>query len=96
MFVKIHYNQGRAILAICDDDLIGKKIEDGKLQLDLTSDFYMGKKTKHDEIKKIIEKAYYVNFVGKESVGFGVKLGILEKNKIHFIKKIPHANVILF
>ena len=42
MIVKIHNNEGRLILAICDKDILGKKFVEEKKQLDLSSGFYKG------------------------------------------------------
>lgn len=43
MIVKMHKTQdNRIVLAVCDNDLLDKKFEEGKMQLDLTSYFYKG------------------------------------------------------
>jgi len=45
MIVKSHSTgDGRKVIAICDDSLLGKKFEEGDKQLDLTSEFYQGQK----------------------------------------------------
>ena len=39
MLVKIHKSY-RNVVAVCDSDLIGKKFEEDKFQLDLKESFY--------------------------------------------------------
>jgi len=96
MIVKVHKTQdGRKIVAICDNDLIGKKFEEKNLQLDLSADFYKGEEKSEEEIIELIKGSYMVNIVGKKSINLAVKLGIMDKKNIIKIKKIPHAQVIL-
>ena len=96
MIVKVHKTQdGRKIVAICDDELIGKKFEEGKLQLDLNSSFYKGKELEEGELTELIKDSYVVNIVGKKSMDFALKLGIVDKKNIIKIKNIPHAQAIL-
>jgi|TARA_B100001971_G_C17875651_1_gene375480 hypothetical protein len=95
MIVKKHLNEGRLVLAICDNNLIGKKIEEGKLQLDLTSEFYKGEDMSEEELKTIIKKAYMINVVGKKIIDFLIKNKNIDIDDIIFIKKVPHAQVVM-
>jgi hypothetical protein len=43
MILKEHKSHdGKCVIALCDDDILGKKFEENGLQLDLTSSFYKG------------------------------------------------------
>lgn len=81
----------KTVVAVCDDDLLGKKFEQGELQLDLTSDFYKGEKTDEKDAGDLVRNADTVNFVGEESIKLGLKEGIIEKDHIIKIANIPHA-----
>lgn len=94
--VKIHkLSDGRVMLAICDLDLLGKKFEEGKLQLDLSSDFYRGEEMDDEKILSYIDRTYIINLVGEESVDFGIRNKLIEKKSIIVIKGVPHAQAIL-
>lgn len=95
MIVKKHKHGDRLILAVCDSDLIGKKITEGYKQLDLTSKFYKGIEKDKKKILELFKIAYIINLVGKKSVNLGVKAGIIEKNNISLVKKVPHAQSLL-
>jgi len=41
IYIKIH-NAYRRIVAVCDADLIGKKFEEGNVQIDVNEKFYKG------------------------------------------------------
>jgi len=94
MLVKIHESY-RKIVAVCDAELIGKKFIEGNIQLDLTSEFYGGKKMKETEVIEILkglnEDDSTFNIVGKKSVAAAIKAGIIDKSGVMKIKGIPHA-----
>jgi hypothetical protein len=97
MIVKIHKTQdGKKIVAICDKNLIGKKFKEKNIQLDLSSDFYNGEEKSEEEVMKIFDDSYILNLVGKESVELGKKAGIVLESNVIYVKKIPHAQAILF
>jgi len=89
------YDDGRLFLAVCDDDLIGKKFEDEKLQLDLTSSFFKGGEKNADEIIALVKKSYMVNFVGEKSIKLALKEGFVEKDNVITINNIPTAQMLV-
>jgi hypothetical protein len=42
MYVKIHKTENKDIVAVCDEDLLGKKFEEKELILDVSEEFYKG------------------------------------------------------
>jgi hypothetical protein len=94
VLIKIHENY-RKVVAVCDPELLGKKFEEGKLQLNVNDFFYSGKEYDEGKALKILGNAKQddacFNFVGKISVDLGIKLGIIDKNCVLKIQGIPHA-----
>ena len=96
MIVKVHKTpDGRKVVAICDNELVGKKFEEGKFQLDLSSSFYKGEEMDEEKARVLIKGSYILNIVGEKSIDFAMKLGIVKKESIIKIKNIPHAQAIL-
>ena len=96
MIVKLHKTtEGNRIVVVCDNELVGKRFEEGKLQLDLTSNFYKGEEKKEDEIIELLSYPCTLNVVGKKSMNFFLKLGKIDKNRILIIKDAPHAQAII-
>lgn len=91
MIVKIHKREGRTIVAVCDSTLLGKKFEENNFQLDLGSDFYAGTEMDETEAGDLIRNADIVNLVGDESVELGIKEGVIDREHVKSINKIPHA-----
>ena len=95
MIAKLHVKDDTTIVSCCDDELIGKIIEDGQKQLDLASDFYKGDKVSEIEAGDLIRNADQVNLVGKQSVAIGIKEGIIDQEHILKIKDIPYAQCVV-
>lgn len=92
MIVKVHKKDNRTIVAVCDDELLGKKFEQGDLQLDLTSDFYKGDQyTDKALVGDMIRNADSINLVGTISVSLGIEEGLIDKDKVIRVQGIPHA-----
>lgn len=98
MLVKIHKSY-RNVVSICDSDLIGKRFEEGKLQLDLTGEFFKGEEKAHKEVKELIEdlskEDASFNIVGKKSVDLALASGIVGKEGIREVSGVPFALVLL-
>ena len=96
--VKIHKTY-RDVVAICDSNLIGKKFEQGKFQLDIKGSFYKGEECDTEKVKEIIKKMSAedatFNIVGDKSVTCALETGIISKNEINKIDHIQFALVLL-
>ncbi len=97
MYIKIHKSY-RNVVALCDTDLIGKKIEDEKRQLDCRENFYKGKLVTKEEAIKILkqqakEDATF-NIAGKKSIQASIEAGLIIKETVHYIQGIPFTIVL--
>lgn len=91
MYLKIHKAEGRSIVAVADKELIGKTFEENNLHLEVTERFYKGEEKTEEEIVKILKDATNVNLIGKKTIDAALKAGIISKENIITIQKIPHA-----
>lgn len=89
----------RDVVAVCDSDLIGKRFEEGDLQLDIKENFYGKEEFSEPEtiviLKKMQREDATFNIVGKKSINTALKAGIIEKNWIKQVQGIPFALVLL-
>ncbi|MBT3836100.1 DUF424 family protein [Candidatus Woesearchaeota archaeon] len=83
------------LLVVTDSDLIGKKFEEERVQLDLMQDFYKGDEMNKEEVKILLQRSRHAHFTGKESVAVGVELDLINPERILYVEGVPHAEVIL-
>ena len=98
MYIKIHKSY-RNVVAVSDSNLMGKKFEDGKRQLDIRENFFKGNEVSNEEAvvilkKQLIEDSTF-NVVGKESVKACIEAGVIKKNSVDYIDNIPFAIVLI-
>lgn len=82
-------------MAVCDEDIVGKKFKDGKLCFNVSESFYKGKKVTEAELKELMKCASNINIVGKKSVKIAIDLGLVNESEVISIEGIPHAQVIV-
>lgn len=86
----------RFVIAVCDKDLIGKTLKDGKLQLVVSEFFYKGELRADAEVKALLKDATNVNLLGKHAVKLALEVGIISTDSILMIKGVPHAQATTF
>jgi hypothetical protein len=98
MFVNI-MKSCRDVVAICDSGLIGKKFEEGDLQLDVKESFYKGEDVSREKAIEIMEymkkEDATFNIVGEESVSAAVEAGIISEGCIQKIQGIPFGMILM-
>lgn len=86
-------------MAICDSDLIGKKFEEDRFQLDIKENFFKGEEYSEEQAIRIIKKMSAedatFNIVGEKSVNTSLKAGIISEDGIKKIQGVPFAMVLL-
>ena len=98
MFLKV-IESYRNVVGICDQELIGKKFEEDKFQLDVKENFFKEREVSEEELIKIIrnmsiEDATF-NIVGEKSINAALKTEIISKEDIKEIQGIPFALVLM-
>lgn len=92
--IKIYKQGNDLLIGACDVHLIGKKFKDGKFQLDVSKEFYDGKRVNAETLKKYLENATIANLVGKKTVNCAIKLGLVDPECVLKIKGVPHAQMV--
>ena len=97
MFVKI-YESYRIIVAVCDEELVGRVLEEGKFYLEVKESFFKGKSVSEKEVMEIIEdmskEDATFNIVGKNSINAALKTGIISEEGVRTINGIPFTLVL--
>lgn len=94
MFVKILRSRAtRTVVALCDEDIIGKRFEEGERQLDLRENFYRGERITHEEAVALIrfqigEDATFT-IVGTKAVKAAIAAGVTSKEHIARVVGVP-------
>lgn len=92
--IKIYRKGNDLLIGACDENLLGKRFEEGKFQLEVTKEFYGGKKIDIETFKKYLLEATIANLVGNLTIKCAIELGIISPDCVIKIGGIPHAQMV--
>lgn len=93
-YVKLTKNGKNILLAICDVNLLGRTLKEGKNVFKITNEFYEGRKVSIDQAITMIENSNIVNIVGNKCVEKAVENGFVHPEAVIKIDGILHAQII--
>ena len=82
------------LLAICDAEILGKTLHEGKIVFKVKEEFYKGAKVNIEEAVAMIGNSTIVNMIGKNVVKKAVEKGYVHPEAIVNIEGIPHAQIL--
>jgi hypothetical protein len=85
--------KGQFVVAICDEDLLGKKIGN-EFKITVGKNFYQGELIDGNRALELMKKANICNILGKNIVELALKNKFIMKENIIFIGDVPHAQFI--
>ncbi len=93
--VRTHRSQGQVVVAMCDAELVGRRLEEGPLSVTLSEEFYGGETFDPDEtgLFNLIRGANSYNIFGKAAIEVAVKYHLLERSAVRRVAGVPHAQV---
>lgn len=87
--VRIVEYQKNTMLSICDADLLGKKIIQDDLTMNISENYYGERFVDRDEAENLLKHSSIINMVGKDTVSLSIDLGIASKNGVKVISGVP-------
>lgn len=82
------------LVTVCDEDLLGKTFEDGKVSLAVTEEFYGGDQADESAVVASLGRASVANLVGKRAVGLAIDQGFVDEANVLDVDGTPHAQVL--
>ncbi len=82
------------VLAICDAELLGKTLNEGKIVFEVREEFYKGIKTTVEEAIYLISQSTIVNMIGKRIVKKALEKGLVHPEAVLNISGVPHAQIV--
>ena len=93
-YVNIRKMGKNILLAICDSEMLGKTLRQGKIIFHIKDEFYNGGKTTVEEAVSMIENSTIVNIVGKNCVKRAIAKGYVHPDAVLQIEGVPHAQIV--
>ena len=82
------------LLTICDAEILGRTLREGKIVFCVKADFYRGRRVDVEEAVAMIENSTIVNMVGRNVVKRAIEKGFVHPEAVLNIEGVPHAQVV--
>lgn len=96
IYVKLHDTENGVILAMCDQALIDRVIEEGEVYLNVRdySEFYKGELLEGADAQTLISKEglHSASIVGEEAVAVAIRKGIVKRSHVKVAAGVKYAN----
>jgi hypothetical protein len=93
-YVNIRKMGKNILLAICDSEVLGKTLRQGKIVFHIKDEFYNGGKTTIEDAISMIKNSTIVNIVGKNCVEKAIAKGYVHPDAVLQIEGVPHAQIV--
>ncbi len=88
--------KGTILVNICDEELVGRTVAEGKLRVHLSKEFYSGEVIDMGEALRLIRTCSIVNLAGSRSVALAVDNMVGAPEAIREIEEVPFLMVYKF
>lgn len=94
-YVKEHKSGAESVLAVCDNEVLGKTLEEGELCFTVSEGFYGGTLTKADDVVSRMREAANINLVGDRVVDLAIEHKLVSESNVLKIGGISHAMIVV-
>jgi hypothetical protein len=91
---KIFQTKHDIVGALCDDDLLDKRLRHGGMEVKVSKDFYGGAVVDEKAAVNIMRKVTVGNVIGERIVGVAKKNGFITDENVISIDGVPHAQFV--
>lgn len=92
---KINY-QGSMMVNICDKELVGAKVADGNLEVNITKDYFEQQVLGEEEVTALLKTCSVANLVGKRIVNKAVEMKLASSISVRNISDVPFLMIFKF
>ena len=92
---KINY-QGSIMLNICDQELVGTKVNEGQLEVEITQNYFGQQLVSEDEATELLSTCSVANLVGKRIVDKALRMKLASGLGVRTISDMPFLMIFKF
>jgi len=88
--------KGTILVNICDEELVGRTVAEGRLKVYLSKEFYSGEVVDRGEALRLIRTCSIVNLAGTRSVALAVDNRVGAPEAVREIEEVPFLMIYKF
>ena len=94
VYVKTVIHGKDRVVAVCDEEILGKTLEGGRVPFNVSEGFYKGILGDVDEAIAAMKQATICNLVGKTIVDAAIEHKMVHERAIIYFGEVPHAQIV--
>ena len=84
------------MINVCDAELVGKTLSQGKLVVSLSRDYFQQEVIENEEAADLLKKCSIANLVGEKIVALAISMGFAKEASVKRICGIPFLMIFKF
>ncbi len=85
-----------SLVNVCDAELIGRTLVEGKLKMHISKDFFAGELVEEDEALKLIKESAMVSLAGERAVNIALSNRLGSPHAVREIEGVPFLMIYKF
>ncbi|MCK4477160.1 DUF424 family protein [Candidatus Bathyarchaeota archaeon] len=94
VYINLQRRSECILLAMCDANMLGKTLKQGKIVFHIREEFYKGALVSLEEAVDLIQQSTIVNMIGRRIVKKAVEKGLVHPDAVLEIAGVPHAQIV--
>lgn len=93
-YFKVHKHPSEVIIAICDEEVLGKTFQGEKLKITVNEGFYKGDLVEEEFVRLNIGSYTILNMVGDRIIDLAISEGLISSDHVLEIGETKHAQAV--
>lgn len=93
-YFKVHKHPEEVVVAVCDEEILGRTFRSDGLKLFVSEVFYKGEVVDEEELRSRIGTFTVLNLAGNRCVDIAIELGIVDPDNVFVIGGVKHAQAV--
>ncbi|MGI6008834.1 MAG: DUF424 domain-containing protein [Methanomethylophilus sp.] len=93
-YFKTHKHPGETIIAVCDEEVLGKSFAAEKVHITVSEGFYGGDLIDEEELRSRLGAFTILNIAGNRAVEIAIEMKIVDRDAVMEIGGILHAQAV--
>lgn len=90
---RLYRFENDVLLAATDEELIGRSLSRGEVEVHITEQFYGDEQADQGELRDLLDRCTVANLMGERCVALAAELGFVDAENVVELEDVPHAQV---
>lgn len=90
---RLYHFENDLLLAATDEELIGRSVSRGEVEIHITEQFYGTEQADQGELREMLGRCTVANLMGERCIALAAKLGFVQADNVVQIEDVPHAQL---